>query len=126
MTLAMRAVPEGQSGEVMTKDVRAAYERAGWHPRDVQLVECHATGTPVGDAVEFGMAPRTTICAEAALTRPVNAKSVRAIRRTRRARGEGVAIDVVSVIRVVSVHTDGVQLNLGRQSSSLHKPKGCV
>ena len=33
--------------------MRAAYDRAGWDPRDVDLIECHATGTPVGDAVEF-------------------------------------------------------------------------
>ena len=26
---------------------------AGWRPSDVELIECHATGTPVGDAVEF-------------------------------------------------------------------------
>ncbi|MFM8275247.1 MAG: beta-ketoacyl synthase N-terminal-like domain-containing protein [Gemmata sp.] len=39
--------------EGQLRAMRAAYERAGWHPRDVQLIECHATGTPVGDAVEF-------------------------------------------------------------------------
>lgn len=30
-----------------------AYDQAGWQPDDIQLVECHGTGTPVGDAVEF-------------------------------------------------------------------------
>jgi acyl transferase domain-containing protein/3-hydroxymyristoyl/3-hydroxydecanoyl-(acyl carrier protein) dehydratase len=30
-----------------------AYKEAQWKPSDVQLVECHATGTPVGDSVEF-------------------------------------------------------------------------
>jgi len=32
--------------------MRLAYERAGVAPASVSLVECHATGTPVGDAVE--------------------------------------------------------------------------
>ena len=26
---------------------------AGWEPESVEFIECHATGTPVGDAVEF-------------------------------------------------------------------------
>ena len=33
--------------------MRLAYDRAGWKPEDVDLIECHATGTPVGDAVEL-------------------------------------------------------------------------
>jgi len=40
------------SSEGQLRAMRAAYEQAGWSPRDVDLVECHATGTPVGDAVE--------------------------------------------------------------------------
>jgi acyl transferase domain-containing protein/3-hydroxymyristoyl/3-hydroxydecanoyl-(acyl carrier protein) dehydratase len=40
------------SSEGQLRAMRAAYEQAGWSPRDVDLIECHATGTPVGDAVE--------------------------------------------------------------------------
>ena len=39
--------------EGQVRAMAAAYKRAGWSPTDVDLVECHATGTPVGDAVEF-------------------------------------------------------------------------
>jgi acyl transferase domain-containing protein/3-hydroxymyristoyl/3-hydroxydecanoyl-(acyl carrier protein) dehydratase len=39
--------------EGQLRAMRAAYARAGWEPRDVDLIECHATGTPVGDATEF-------------------------------------------------------------------------
>lgn len=38
--------------EGQLRAMRAAYDRAGWEPGDVDLIECHATGTPVGDAVE--------------------------------------------------------------------------
>ncbi len=39
--------------EGQLRAMRAAYTQAGWHPQDVDHIECHATGTPVGDAVEF-------------------------------------------------------------------------
>ena len=39
--------------EGQLRAMRRAYKNAGWHPHDVDLIECHATGTPVGDAVEF-------------------------------------------------------------------------
>jgi acyl transferase domain-containing protein/3-hydroxymyristoyl/3-hydroxydecanoyl-(acyl carrier protein) dehydratase len=41
------------NSEGQLRAMRGAYDRAGWSPRDVDLIECHATGTPVGDAVEF-------------------------------------------------------------------------
>jgi len=38
--------------EGQLRAMRAAYRRAGWQPTDIDLIECHATGTPVGDATE--------------------------------------------------------------------------
>ena len=38
--------------EGQLRAMRAAYIRSGWGPGDVDLIECHATGTPVGDATE--------------------------------------------------------------------------
>jgi acyl transferase domain-containing protein len=33
--------------------MRMAYEQAGWRPCDVDYIECHGAGTPVGDATEL-------------------------------------------------------------------------
>ena len=41
------------SREGQLRAMRGAYLAAGWTPSQVDLVECHATGTPVGDSVEF-------------------------------------------------------------------------
>ncbi len=41
------------SSEGQLRALHAAYAKAGWTPDMVDLIECHATGTPVGDAVEF-------------------------------------------------------------------------
>ena len=38
--------------EGQLRAMRPAYSQAGWRPSDCELVECHATGTPTGDAVE--------------------------------------------------------------------------
>ncbi|MDD2624611.1 MAG: polyketide synthase, partial [Candidatus Riflebacteria bacterium] len=39
--------------EGQLRAMRDAYAQAGWQPTDVQLIECHGTGTPTGDAVEL-------------------------------------------------------------------------
>ena len=41
------------SREGQLRAMRGAYRAAAWTPSQVDLVECHATGTPVGDSVEF-------------------------------------------------------------------------
>ncbi len=41
------------STEGQLRAMRAAYAQAGWAPHDLDLIECHGTGTPVGDGVEF-------------------------------------------------------------------------
>jgi acyl transferase domain-containing protein/3-hydroxymyristoyl/3-hydroxydecanoyl-(acyl carrier protein) dehydratase len=38
--------------EGQLRAMHAAYAGSGWSPKDVDLIECHATGTPVGDATE--------------------------------------------------------------------------
>ncbi|MFQ5660526.1 MAG: beta-ketoacyl synthase N-terminal-like domain-containing protein [Gammaproteobacteria bacterium] len=39
--------------EGQLRAMRTAYTLAGWQPESVELIECHGTGTPVGDKVEF-------------------------------------------------------------------------
>ncbi len=41
------------SSEGQLRAMNAAYRQAGWRPDDVDLIECHATGTPLGDEVEL-------------------------------------------------------------------------
>ncbi|HSH12507.1 MAG TPA: polyketide synthase, partial [Desulfurivibrionaceae bacterium] len=41
------------ASEGQLRAMRSAYQQAGWSPTDVDMIECHATGTPVGDVVEF-------------------------------------------------------------------------
>ena len=39
--------------EGQLRAMHAAYQQAGWKPTAPDVIECHATGTPIGDAVEF-------------------------------------------------------------------------
>ena len=41
------------ASEGQLRALRLAYAAADWEPESVEFIECHATGTPVGDAVEF-------------------------------------------------------------------------
>jgi acyl transferase domain-containing protein/3-hydroxymyristoyl/3-hydroxydecanoyl-(acyl carrier protein) dehydratase len=41
------------ASEGQLRAMRAAYGQAGWSPSDIDLIECHATGTPLGDKVEL-------------------------------------------------------------------------
>ena len=41
------------ASEGQLRAMRIAYAQAGWQSNDVSMIECHATGTPTGDAVEF-------------------------------------------------------------------------
>lgn len=58
------------TSEGQLRAMRSAYAQAGWSPADIDLIECHATGTPVGDGVEIeslqelwrGMTPPSNAC----------------------------------------------------------------
>lgn len=39
--------------EGQLRAMRAAYQQAGWSPQDIELIECHGTGTAAGDGVEL-------------------------------------------------------------------------
>ncbi len=39
--------------EGQVRAMQAAYMAAGWSPADVDIIECHGAGTPVGDATEL-------------------------------------------------------------------------
>lgn len=44
--------------EGQARAMRAAFEQSGWTPQEISLVECHATGTSVGDGTELGSMAR--------------------------------------------------------------------
>ncbi len=44
-------ISPAEEGQV--RAMKTAFKNAGWLPKDIQLVECHGSGTPVGDAVEL-------------------------------------------------------------------------
>lgn len=41
--------------------IRAAYEKAGLDPNQTAYVECHGTGTPVGDPIELEAISRAMV-----------------------------------------------------------------
>ncbi|MBN1932048.1 MAG: hypothetical protein JW786_10625 [Desulfobacterales bacterium] len=49
----MRSNLLAPDSEGQIRAMRSAYASAGWSPADVDLVECHGTGTPIGDQTEI-------------------------------------------------------------------------
>ncbi|MDA3915521.1 MAG: beta-ketoacyl synthase N-terminal-like domain-containing protein [Deltaproteobacteria bacterium] len=43
----------GPASEGQIRAMTKAYEQASWSPEDIQYMECHGSGTPVGDQVEL-------------------------------------------------------------------------
>lgn len=43
----------GPASEGQIRAMEQAYDRAGWSLADIQVMECHGSGTPVGDQVEL-------------------------------------------------------------------------
>ena len=43
----------GPASEGQVRAMIQAYEQASWSPADIQYMECHGSGTPVGDQVEL-------------------------------------------------------------------------
>ncbi|MFZ5572109.1 MAG: beta-ketoacyl synthase N-terminal-like domain-containing protein [Thermodesulfobacteriota bacterium] len=39
--------------EGQVRAMQMAYDLAGWSPEEIDLIECHGAGTPVGDAIEL-------------------------------------------------------------------------
>ncbi|KAI5918405.1 polyketide synthase, partial [Camillea tinctor] len=50
------SLPSGEMQEIV---MREAYRNAGLNPMDTDYVECHGTGTPVGDPIEVNAVGRT-------------------------------------------------------------------
>ncbi|MCP4719791.1 MAG: polyketide synthase, partial [Desulfobacteraceae bacterium] len=42
----------GPASEGQIRAMKTAYDQANWTPADIQYMECHGSGTPVGDQVE--------------------------------------------------------------------------
>ncbi|KAE9548207.1 hypothetical protein FO519_008581, partial [Halicephalobus sp. NKZ332] len=47
----------GQNGQILA--IRRAFEDAEVRPQDIQYIECHATGTAIGDQIEIGSILKT-------------------------------------------------------------------
>ena len=75
---------DGRKGNMLAPDgigqlrtLRAAYRRAGVSPADIGYVECHATGTVLGDGVEIGALD--ALLSETERTLPVHISSAKAL-----------------------------------------------
>ncbi|MBF0226301.1 MAG: type I polyketide synthase [Desulfobacterales bacterium] len=39
--------------EGQLRAMKSAYEKVGWNPNEIDIIECHGAGTPVGDEIEL-------------------------------------------------------------------------
>lgn len=100
------------SGKVQASLIKNTLQKSGIHPNDIEYIECHATGTKVGDAQEC-YALKESICKQKKTPLPIG--SVKA------SLGHGeFSSGMISLVKVlICMHTGILPKNLNYNSSDI-------